>query len=86
MFSPRLQEVWRREQPLLSPSPSAAFAAVAATAVVAAVEAAAALACFDGLVPLVLPFLVELLLLFQSFFLKKDKNCLTRKLGTFHEN
>jgi hypothetical protein len=63
MFYPRLQEVWRREQPLLSPSPSAAVAA----AVAALVAAAAALACFDGLVPLVLPFLVELLLLFQSF-------------------
>jgi len=61
MFSPRLQEVWRREQPLLSPSPSAA----AVAAVIGAV--AAALACFDGLVPLVLPFLVELLLLLQSF-------------------
>jgi hypothetical protein len=65
MFSPRLQEVWRREQPLLSPSPSAA--AVAAAEVAVAVAAAAALACFDGLVPLVLPFLVELLLLIKSF-------------------
>jgi hypothetical protein len=78
MFSPRLQEVWSREQPLLSPSPSPA---VAAAAVVAAVAAAAALAaCFDGLVPLVLPFLVELLLLSKSFFIIKGKNCLTRQV------
>jgi hypothetical protein len=68
MFSPRLQEVWRSEQPLLSPSPSAAVAAVAVAVAAVAVTAAAALACFDGLVPLVLPFLVELLLLLQSFF------------------
>ncbi len=84
MFSPRLHEVWSREQPLLSPSPSPAVAAVAA--VVAAVAAAvAALACLDGLVPLVLPFLVELLLLLQSFFLNKrqelsNKKCLSEEL------
>ncbi len=74
MFSPRLHEVWSREQPLLSPSPSAAVAAAAVAAALAAAVAAvigavaAALACFDGLAPLVLPFLVELLLLLQSFF------------------
>jgi hypothetical protein len=79
MFSPRLQEVWSREQPLLSPSPSAAVAAAVAVAV--AVAAAAALACFDGLVPLVLPFLVELLLLLQSFLNKRQE--LFNKKTTF---
>ncbi len=74
MFCPRLQEVWSREQPLLSPSPSPAVAVAAAAAVAAVMGAvAAALACFDGLVPLVLPFFVELLLLFKTFENKRQQ-------------